>query len=367
MVGTVTSGNLRIPVRNIWLLMLYASHLFRQLDQQQRVAVEENPDDIADLIAEILTHEVQRRLARNLSFGWRTQQAEIDRVRGRIDLRRTETRRLLEKGKVACRFEELTIDTPRNRLVLAALSRLAGLVQRGELAHRCRSLVGRFSRLGVLNEAPSRNEVSVISFGHFDAGDRRMVYAAKLALDLALPNEDSGNVLLPEPFRGIEWLRGLFEKGVAGFYDVTLSPDGWQVSHGKTIRWPMDNPTPGIGNILPSMKTDILLNHPALQRRIIIDTKFNSILSPGRYRPESLRSDYLYQLYSYLKTQEAPDDPLSLTSIGVLMHPAISKAVDEAMVVQGHLIRFATVDLSADAGSIRLNLLALVEPHPYCA
>ena len=367
MVGAVTSGRLRIPVRNLWLLMLYASDLFRQLDQQRRVAVEENPDDIADLIAEILTHEVQRRLARNLSSGWRTQKAELNRVRGRIDLRLTETRRLLEKGKVACRFEELTIDTPRNRLVRVALTKVAGIVQREELAHRCRSLAARFARLGVRNEAPAHNEVSVISFGRFDSGDRLMVSAARLALDLALPNEESGNVLLPEPFREIGWLRGLFEKGIAGFYDVTLSPDGWQVSHGKTIHWPTDNPTPSIDHILPSMKTDILLNHPALQRRIVIDTKFTSILTPGWYRPESLRSDYLYQLYSYLRTQEEIGDPLSLTSAGVLLHPAINVPVDEAVVVQGHAIKFATIDLAAEAGSIRRNLLALVEPHPYYA
>ena len=41
----------RIPVRNLWLLMLYASDLFRQLDEASQVAVEENPDDIPDLVA----------------------------------------------------------------------------------------------------------------------------------------------------------------------------------------------------------------------------------------------------------------------------------------------------------------------------
>ena len=60
----------RIPVRNLWLLMLYASNLFRQTDRVKRTAVEENPDDIPDLVAEILTRSVERRLKRNLSFGY---------------------------------------------------------------------------------------------------------------------------------------------------------------------------------------------------------------------------------------------------------------------------------------------------------
>lgn len=48
------SGHIgRIPVRNLWLLMLYASELFRQLDRG-KIAIEENPDDIPDLVAELL-------------------------------------------------------------------------------------------------------------------------------------------------------------------------------------------------------------------------------------------------------------------------------------------------------------------------
>ena len=33
----------RIPVRNVWLLMLYASRLYREIPGSRRYAVEENP------------------------------------------------------------------------------------------------------------------------------------------------------------------------------------------------------------------------------------------------------------------------------------------------------------------------------------
>lgn len=39
------------------------------------------------------------------------------------------------------------------------------------------------------------------------------------------------------------------------------------------------------------------------------------------------------------------------------MHPAIGETVDEAIIVQGHDIRFATVDLAADSAAIRAQLL----------
>ena len=66
----------------------------------------------------VLAHAVEERLRRNLSSGFREREAELIRVRGRIDLLNTERHQLLARGKVACRFEELTIDTPRTALSL---------------------------------------------------------------------------------------------------------------------------------------------------------------------------------------------------------------------------------------------------------
>ncbi len=75
----------RIPVRNLWLLMLYASNLYKDLDKA-KVAVEDNADDIPDLVAEMLCRRVERRIQRNLSYGYQSREAVLGRVRGRIDL-----------------------------------------------------------------------------------------------------------------------------------------------------------------------------------------------------------------------------------------------------------------------------------------
>ena len=50
----------QIPIRNIWLLMLYASEFFKQVENS-KIQVEENPEDIPDLIAEILAAAVEKR------------------------------------------------------------------------------------------------------------------------------------------------------------------------------------------------------------------------------------------------------------------------------------------------------------------
>ncbi len=359
----------RIPVRNVWLLMLYASRLYREIPGSRRYAVEENPDDIPNLVAEILVHAVQRRLRRNLSSELRRRQADLTRVRGRIDYLSTERRSLLQRGKVACTFDELTTDTPRNRFVKAGLRELTRTVRNEELARRCRSGAAALERAGVRGEPSSNQYRSGITTpettGRTNAEDRQMLAAARLAFRLRLPTEDPGSIHLSSPDRDDVRARTLFEAAVGGFYETVLSPRGWKVGAGRRIHWQVEHATPGMTEILPSMQTDIVLEAPAgterqAHERLVIDTKFTHILSPARYGEDKLRSSYVYQMYAYLRSQEHSDDPLSLNASGLLLHPSVGRHVDEAATIQGHRIRFATVDLAADSMAIRRRLLTVV-------
>ena len=351
-----------IPVRNLWLLMLYASYLFRQINDLQKREVEDNPDDIPDLVAEILARAVERRLRRNLSFGYQPRQAILSRVRGRIDHIHTERRQLLHRGLVACRFEELTVDTPRNRYVRAALEKSAKMVRRVDLSRRCCALATGLVRMGVSGEHLIRHDSSVNLTGRMDIADRQMLAAAQLAFDLALPTETAGSKNLSSPSREPQWVWELYEKAIAGFYDVTLTQHGWRVHSQKTLHWNTGNMTERIGDILPSMRADTVLDHTASGRRIIIDTKFTSILKPGFRRDQTLASDHIYQIYAYLRSQEGLGDPLAEKASGILLHPAVNCSVDESFDIQGHNIRFATVNLDANPGEIRYRLLELIDP-----
>lgn len=79
-------------------------------------------------------------------------------------------------------------------------------------------------------------------------------------------------------------------------------------------------------------------------------------------REETLRSAYVYQIYAYLLSQTERGDPLAERASGLLLHPSFGDTVDETVVIQGHSIRFATVDLTASQPEIRSQLLRLCEP-----
>ena len=358
----------RIPVRNLWLLMLYASRLYRELPSSSRFAAEENPDDIPNLVAEILTRAVERRLRRNLSSEFYRRQADLTRVRGRIDALRTERRHLLQQGRIACSFDELTTDTPRNRFVRAALNQLTRSVNQSQLRGRCRTVAAALERAGVGTDSSGvpglRGARSIIAVGRTNTEDRQMLAAAELAFNLRLPTEDPGQLRLSAPDRNEYWARRLFEAAVGGFYDTVLSPQGWLVRTGTVMNWQVESPTAGIEQILPRMKTDIVLESPDDRTgegtsRVVIDTKFTNVVGTGQFGNPTLRSGYIYQIYAYLRSQERQADPLSLTTSGMLLHPSVGEDIDESATIQCHRMRFATVDLAADSLAIRNRLLEL--------
>ncbi|WP_140987205.1 5-methylcytosine-specific restriction endonuclease system specificity protein McrC [Asticcacaulis tiandongensis] len=348
----------RIPVRNIWLLFLYASNLAR-FHGQHMAEVEDAPD-FPSLVARLLCYAVDRRLRRNLSRGYQRREAILPRVRGRIDVLRTYSGDLLNKGMIACRFEEFTFDTPRNRLVRAALDAMAARVDDAVLSHECARLAGDLGRQGVEGVKPSRPEMSADRMGRHDVDDLLMVTLARLVFDLLLPTEDQGGHAMTQVEKDEVLVRKLFEKAIGNLYKIELAHSGWSVNQGRPLAWQIAYLTPGAQALFPGMKSDITLEHKALGQRIIIDTKFTSILAQSQHREAVLKSGYIYQLYTYLRSQERPDDPLSLNAAGMFLHPVVGGDLDESVEIQGHQIRFVTVDLSQSSLAIVGRLKQLI-------
>ena len=361
----------QIPVKNIWLLLLYASQLYRELPEARRVELENAPDPIPDLVAELLANAVERRMRRNLTVGYRRRADILNRVRGRIDLLRTERRQLLQRGQVACSFDELTADTLRNRCVREALLLLARIIKREPLGQRCRELAARLRLAGVRSEPDARRvsrQILRSGAGWMDAEERQMLAAARLAFDLAIPTEEAGASLFSVTSRNLHYVMRLYEYAVYGFYNVVLPHRSWDVNHGNRLRWPVVEATARVAGLMPGMITDIVLRQrqPAGigEQRIVIDTKFTAITTVGLHGNQTFKSENIYQMYAYLRSQEDAGDPLWRTATGVLLYPSIGVPYDEAATIQGHRLRFATVDLAANSQTIRRQLLRIVDEEP---
>ncbi len=108
------------------------------------------------------------------------------------------------------------------------------------------------------------------------------------------------------------------------------------------------------------MLPDLILRNESSREIIVLDTKFtaNSLIS----RPLGkavFDSSHIYQLYAYLRSQEHLSDHHQMAS-GILLYPTVGYEMSERIVLQGHSIRFETIDLVQEWTGIELHLLTLV-------
>ena len=347
-----------IPLRNIWLLFLYAADLVRFKNEANVEA--EAARDLHELLARLLVRVVQQRLGRNLSRGYLARHAVLSRVRGRIDVLTTTSCRLLEQGRVSCRFEEHTMDTPRNRLVRAALDYLSAMMSASELVHECRALSQILGRLGVSSQKPSRGTLATDKVSRNETADLLMVSLAKMVFEAVIPSEQVGSTRAVTADADVYLVRRLFEKAVANALRLQLQPLGWQVQHGRKLSWPVGQASDGIVEHLPGMQTDIELVHTGQKLKLVIDTKFTHIFTDSQYKSEMLRSNYLYQLYAYLRTQEGQLYTQGIErSEGMLLHPLYGQTLDAYVDMQGHRMWFKTINLMSSAEEFERQLLSI--------
>ncbi|MGR4001245.1 MAG: hypothetical protein OD811_05600 [Alphaproteobacteria bacterium] len=204
-------------------------------------------------------------------------------------------------------------------------------------------------------------QVFSVRSSHHDAEDDYMLIAAKFAFDLSLPNREQGGWRFTTPPTPNN-LPKLFESAITSFYYVALKDIPWVVHSQTPFNWPI--PIGGKKSVyLPTMKPDIVLkkgNH-----RIVIDTKYKEALtSPKKDSPysEKFLSEDLYQIYTYLRSQEdCSDDAKHTTGILLYRQRKEEKPLSEVSDIQGHKVCVYTLDMWASPSEIRNRLLDILK------
>lgn len=352
-----------IPVRNAWYLLLYAWDM-AALRGSLKADVERSPTLLA-LLARVLVELTRGLLRRELGREFAAREAPVSGVRGRIDFARSLKRLDFESRRASCRFSELDIDTPRNRILR---STMASLVRDPRLspadtkdASSVRHDLGTAVRAmeGVTLEKVTRETFRRLQLGRNDRAYSLPLSICALIHRLELPTEDEGDHAITALLRDKITFHSLFERFVRNFWRTHLG-ERFKVRP-EVLKWFDELDCP----LAPAMRTDISLTERAPPfRHLVVDTKYyRSSLSTGPYGTARFHSSNLYQLYAYLRTQEHQSDS-HREAEGMLLYPTTTVDLDEAMKVQGHRIRVATVNLAHPWERIEARLLSLVEPPP---
>ena len=344
-----------IPIRNIWHMLLYA------WDQVDRIgswrAEVENAPSLDALLATILGSLIQQRLRIGLGRDYDTHVEEIAGIRGRLLFGDSVKRMSLPHGRAVCRYQVFTADVPKNRIVR---STLAALVERGQFGDSSSAvdLRSRLRSLGRQLEAVqlfplSQHDIGRELLKRHDRDYAIMLAICQLVQQRSMPTESTGLGRAPSIDRDELVLHKVYERFVARFYDFHLT--GWDVQAQPLWSWPTD----ATSAFLPSMRPDLLLQNCLTGRVIVIDTKFTPhVLSPGQWGTLRFSRDHLFQIYAYLKSQ-SHRSPAYATATGILLYPTVHHDISERVGIQGHAIRWETVDLAQSWEEVEAALLAV--------
>ncbi|TFY99264.1 5-methylcytosine-specific restriction endonuclease system specificity protein McrC [Ramlibacter henchirensis] len=342
-----------IPIRNIYFMLSYA---WNRLDQAELVDVStEQIETLPDLLASVLLRGVQRCLKDGIDRGYKEQLQEGTFVRGRLDLGVSVRRLLLKQARAACHVDELTSNILANQIVKTTMQQLTRLPALDpDLRHGLALLVRRLPDVEAIRL--SRRDFDRVQLHSNNSFYKFLIDICRVVHDGLLVDSANGEYSFRSFIEDEHAMRRLFQHFVSNL--LRHHQDHYEVGNDR-FRWNIVAPDSQSDQLMPMMETDITLRAPG--HVVVIDTKFSQSVFQQRFQKQKLKSEHLYQLFSYLKNLEFKGGDYT-NADGILLYPTTEKAVDFTTTVQGHRMSVRTVDLSQAPQGIRDDLLALAKP-----
>lgn len=340
-----------IPIKNIYFMLCYA---WNRLDEADIVNVAvEDATELGDLFARVLINGVRHCLKDGLDRGYRETEEESSCIRGRLDLNASLSRLLLRQGRALCRVDELTANILPNQIIKTTMWRLARVNELDkELRKSLKQLCRRLPEVDINTLARQDfRRVQIHSNNRFYGF---LIQICQVINDAVLIEKGEGEYLFRDFIEDERGMRQVFQDFVFNFYRLHQST--YAVSRDR-FNWDVDEATSEVKALMPMMETDITLK--SSDHVIIIDTKFSNSALQRRFEKETLRSEHLYQLFSYLKNLEQKD-PRYRESEGVLLYPTTHTSLDFSTNIQGHKVRVCTLNLAQQAGGIKRDLMGVL-------
>lgn len=107
-------------------------------------ALDTQRHDLLELLVGLFVGRLLAAVRRGLPHRYVVHEEDLKLLRGRLDITRQMTHLAVRPDRLACRFDELSPDTPLNRVLKAAVSRLARLTRSPANARKLADLAARF-------------------------------------------------------------------------------------------------------------------------------------------------------------------------------------------------------------------------------
>ena len=107
-------------------------------------ALETQRHDLLELLIRLFADRLLAAVRRGMPRRYLAHEEDLAMLRGRLDVKRQFTHLVVRPDRLACRYDELSEDTPFNRVLKAAVTRLAGSARSAANFRRLTELTARF-------------------------------------------------------------------------------------------------------------------------------------------------------------------------------------------------------------------------------
>ncbi len=338
-----------ILIRNIYYMLTYA---FQELRQNNYAEIAgEKFDDIYNLFAEILARGISYQLKQGLYREYVAKNESIQTIRGKIDMSGTIANRMRNNRQIACEYDELSENNVYNQILLATATILIRHSDvKKERKAKLKQLMLFFQSIQFIDLHTIR--WSALRFDRNNRNYRMLTYLCYFIVSEWLMTTEAGKMKMRE--FSDEHMCRLFEKFVLEYYKkhhpalkACAAQIGWNIVEEATDV-----------TVLPIMQTDILLTLG--ERTLIIDTKYYTRIMQEQYGKETLRSNHLYQIRTYV---DEYDRNHTHKVDGMLLYAKTQEDdLEDAQIThrEGYTLYVRTLDLNTDFEAIKNRLNSFI-------
>ena len=259
-----------------------------RIADSELAALDTQRHDLLELLARLFADRLLTAVRRGLPRRYIAHEDDLPVLRGRLNVTRQVTHLAVRPDRLACRFDELSEDTPLNRVLKAAAARLARLRSDANI-RLLAELAARFEPVGD-SRRPLREPVRL---DRTNTAFHDLYRLACLFLDDEWQSTASGGA---PGFALLFPMNDLFEKFVGRCLKRALSP---RPVHLQPARCHALHDADG--GLLFQLKPDAVADMP--DGKIVLDTKWKA-LEPDKTDLGVKQSD-IYQMLAYARAYEA--------------------------------------------------------------
>ena len=340
-----------IPIQNIYYMLSYAFQVLKELGYKNLQA--ESFSNTADLCAAILSKGVSVQIKRGLGREYIEQTESLSTPRGKPLISQSIKTRSMLKKQLVCSYDNFSVNSYMNRIIKTTMVLLLGADIPRARKKELRKLLVFFGDIELL-------DVHTINWNmHYNRNNQTyqmLISVCYLVVKGLLQTNADGTTHLMD-FLDEQRMCRLYEKFILEYYRKEFPEISASASQ---IPWAVDD---GVRAMLPIMQSDIMLTYK--DQVLIIDAKYYSHTMQMQYDTYTLHSNNLYQIFTYVKNEEAELKSTPHKVSGMLLYARTDEAVqpDGTYQMSGNRISVRTLDLNCDFSEISAQLDAIVAEH----